>query len=445
LYFSEKQIQALAPNASALNAGMGLAAVSKWQLLGKSNRAFWGEIKGSGQKSYLTQVDLRSPAYKCTCPSRIFPCKHAIAIMLLSVDSLKEFQDLTEPEWVESWINKRLTKEEEPGKSKEQSSGENEKSNKGREKTQAERMLSVQTGVAELELWLKDLIKVGLMELPSRPLSDFNKVASRMVDAKATGLAGAVKALAALNYNDSNAWPDKALKIIAKLFLLISAFKNLENLSPLWQITIKNLVGWNQSTKDLLTDPDAETVKDQWLVVGQESEENDDILIHRTWLVGCASNKKALILQFTTKFSKPENLLPAGSIIDAQLVFFPSILTHRAIIKVYTIRQTLQSQPSFFSNWEEVLTHISEQLAINPWINDLVVVLDQCRLTEQNGQWAIMDKDKCIQPADERFSLKSIMNWMALSGNRPLKLIFLFRNEKILPLGILDDLNYKLL
>jgi SWIM zinc finger len=42
----------------------------------------WGLCAGSGKRPYQTVVDLTGPAYKCSCPSRKFPCKHALALLL---------------------------------------------------------------------------------------------------------------------------------------------------------------------------------------------------------------------------------------------------------------------------------------------------------------------------------------------------------------------------
>ena len=42
----------------------------------------WGLCAGSGKNPYQTIVDLSGPAYKCSCPSRKFPCKHALGLLL---------------------------------------------------------------------------------------------------------------------------------------------------------------------------------------------------------------------------------------------------------------------------------------------------------------------------------------------------------------------------
>ena len=42
----------------------------------------WGLCAGSGKQPYQTVVDMSGPAYRCSCPSRKVPCKHALALLL---------------------------------------------------------------------------------------------------------------------------------------------------------------------------------------------------------------------------------------------------------------------------------------------------------------------------------------------------------------------------
>jgi Mg-chelatase subunit ChlD len=72
----------LAPDASSQRAAAGLANPSRWSGSGAAGDLVWGLCAGSGKRPYQTVVDLTGPAYKCSCPSRKFPCKHALALLL---------------------------------------------------------------------------------------------------------------------------------------------------------------------------------------------------------------------------------------------------------------------------------------------------------------------------------------------------------------------------
>ncbi|MGB8191873.1 MAG: SWIM zinc finger family protein, partial [Chitinophagaceae bacterium] len=78
---SEEQILALAPDESSKKSGKELSNASKWVSKGANETALWGECKGSGSKPYQTQVDLANIAFKCSCPSRKFPCKHGLGLL----------------------------------------------------------------------------------------------------------------------------------------------------------------------------------------------------------------------------------------------------------------------------------------------------------------------------------------------------------------------------
>lgn len=444
MIFTEQQIETLSPNPAAFNAGKALSIISKWTTLAKNERVVWGEIQGSGKKPYQTQIDLNSIAFKCNCPSRQFPCKHNIGLMLLFSSKPNEFKLIDEePEWVKSWINKRQTKASKP-EPDDRTSEEQEKLDKSKEKTQIERFSSVQAGVIELELWLKDLIRIGILELPNKPTVEYSRIAARMVDAKAPGLASWVRMLGNLNFNNSNEWQSEALTIISKLFLLINTFKNYDNLTPLWQTTIKNLVGWNQSPKELIASTETETVKDKWLVAGQITESNDDeITTQRNYLIGCESNRSALILYFATKFSSIETPLLPGSIINAELAFFPSVLPHRAVIKMTrSVENQLESQPSTLNSWQEVYEKKAEQQLRNPWSPETFVIINDLRLTNQENRWVAYDNEHCCVRIDPKFELQKIMKWLVISGNRKMRVACILKNEEIIPLGIFENNHY---
>lgn len=446
--FTEQQIETLAPNPAAFKAGKSLSSIVKWQLLSKSERALWGEIKGSGSSPYKVQIDLTVLAYKCSCPSRQFPCKHCVALMLLYSSSANDFSfSENEPEHIQTWIDKRQSKPKEGKKEEEERTEEElEKLGKAKAKTQANRFESVMAGAIELELWLKDLIRLGLLELPNKPSSDFSKVAARMVDAKAPGLASWVKSLGNLNFSNQNEWPGEAMTIISKLFLLIKTFRNFDNLSPEWQITIKNLIGWSQSTKELLDDNNAERIKDFWLVAGQETETNDDIVTQRNWLIGCNSQRRALILNFATRFSSFENLIVPGSILHADLAFFPSVTPHRAVVKMQrNVELELPVMPDFADNWTSVFQFRANQLKLNPWANDLLVLVRNVRLMNSENQWIVFDTDNKQVSLVPSFDLQKVMKWMIVSGNRPQDIAFILRNGKVIPLGIFKNHQYILL
>ncbi|WP_346113699.1 SWIM zinc finger family protein [Nonomuraea maheshkhaliensis] len=107
--WSRDQVLALAPDAPSRKAAQGVSAPGKWSSHGTTGLVVFGECRGSGSKPYLACVDLTEPAYRCSCPSRKFPCKHALGLLLLwSADGVPELE--AAPRWVTEWMDGRATR-----------------------------------------------------------------------------------------------------------------------------------------------------------------------------------------------------------------------------------------------------------------------------------------------------------------------------------------------
>jgi hypothetical protein len=91
---TEQLVEQIAPDSSSLQAGRGLR--KKVAKLGISADGTWllGECQGSAKLPYQVSVDLLNPSAplgRCNCPSRKFPCKHAIGLMLAYVNAPEKF------------------------------------------------------------------------------------------------------------------------------------------------------------------------------------------------------------------------------------------------------------------------------------------------------------------------------------------------------------------
>jgi SWIM zinc finger len=450
LNFTEPQIIAMAPDDASLKAGRSLAHRGAWLSSGSNDMALWGEIKGSGSKPYQTQVDIINLAFKCSCPSRKFPCKHGIGLLLLAAtDANAIAPHLSAPEWVADWLDKRNSKID---KSTEVTSV-NERSpeaiaalEKGKLKRANDRRNQVDAGVEELQLWLKDIAKNGLLSLRNKDYPYFSRAAARMVDAKASGLANWIKTLANTDFS-GNSWHKPTLAHIAKLYLLINAYKNLDHLDPALQTNILNLIGWNQSPKELVENADALTVKDHWLVIGHEEETIDDIVVQRYWLLGLHSTQTALILNFVTRFSPIEMTIFAGTVIQAELAFFPSAIPLRAVIKNQTaVHNVLPSMPVFTcSNFTQALETVATHLQSFPFFNDHIVIIDGLTLIDWNDNMYVHDNTGHIIKVNDEMSEEKIWNWMALCIEGPLTTAGIIRDNTFCGLGIFDKNKYFLI
>src|SRR4051795_4901480 len=101
-------VEGLAPDAASVTAARRLARPGPWSATGHDDHTVWGLCKGSGARPYQTQVDLSGPAFKCSCPSRKNPCKHALALLLLRAAG--DVAAGSPPAWVGEWLDTRAAR-----------------------------------------------------------------------------------------------------------------------------------------------------------------------------------------------------------------------------------------------------------------------------------------------------------------------------------------------
>lgn len=83
---TEQFILLQAPNAAAAANGQKLSRGGKFSSLHRDvdGTLYWGECAGSGKSPYRVSVDWTdpgAPVCRCSCPSRQFPCKHALGLL----------------------------------------------------------------------------------------------------------------------------------------------------------------------------------------------------------------------------------------------------------------------------------------------------------------------------------------------------------------------------
>jgi len=109
---TKDKIEQLAPDQASLGAALKLMKPASWPILAREADAslLWGECQGSGAVPYRVIVSPSDVGYKCTCPSRKFPCKHVLAIMWMHCDKPERFEPDASPDWVQDWLSRRRPK-----------------------------------------------------------------------------------------------------------------------------------------------------------------------------------------------------------------------------------------------------------------------------------------------------------------------------------------------
>ncbi|MFF3622036.1 SWIM zinc finger family protein [Streptomyces sp. NPDC002467] len=310
--WTAEQVLALAPDDASRKAGSRLGGAGPWsQIGGSASGSVWGLCKGSGSKPYQTVVDLTGPAYKCSCPSRKFPCKHALGLLLLwSAEGAGEPGEA--PEWAARWLADRAEKAARPA------AGAGGPVDVEAARKRAERRAArIGAGVTELEQRLADLLRSGLAGQEQAGYGAWEETAARMVDAQAPGLAGRVRELGTIP-SCGPGWPARMLEEAALLHLLDRAWLGVAVLPDQLAATVRSRVG-------LPASGEGEAVRDRWLVLAQYDSVSPDgrLTTRRTWLRGTGSGRPALVLDFGPPGRPPGPTLPVGLVLDAEIRFRP--------------------------------------------------------------------------------------------------------------------------
>jgi SWIM zinc finger len=433
------QVLALAPDAGSAKNGQALAAASKWSNIGRQAHAVWGECQGSGKDPYRTQIDLSEPAFRCSCPSRKFPCKHGLGLFLLLAKQ-GSFAEAEPPAWVAEWLAKRSqTKAAKAETSTAPAAKTVDPA--AQAKRQQKRESKVQAGLAELDLWLQDLIHQGLAQLPSQPYGYWDQVAARMVDAQAPGLARRLRRMAEIASGGQTDWASTLLAELGKLHLLIQGYLNQANLPPGLQAEVRSQVGWTISQDELLSTaaPD-QLLSDDWWVVGKQVELDDlaNLKIQRVWLWGLKQQRFALILSFAPRHLPIDASWLPGLVVPAELCFFPSSFPLRALARNRGESYFLNAVAGSINLTENSLTlaihGYSQALSQTPWLETYPLLLSQVtpRLVEE--QWLLVDSEGMAVPLEA----DALVAWriMALSGGKPLTLAGEWDGQVLRPLSV---------
>ncbi len=430
MQFTEEQIVTLSPDPASLKAGQGLSSQSKWVLAANNERALWGECQGSGKLPYQTQVDIHNIAFKCTCPSRKFPCKHGLGLLLLYVKSKASFKTQDEPSWVSEWLDKRKEKEE-----KKSEIAAKPVDVEAQAKRADARNKKVIQGIAELQTWIKDIIKSGLLDLPNRAYEYWQLPNKRLVDAQAGGLANMVAELGNYNYFDDS-WQYNVLNQLVKIYLLSEAYNNLETLPVDLQQEVKLLIGFNQNKEQLTA---LEGVKDQWMVLSKNVQPLDKIVVEHNWLWGVKTKKFALFIQFYPTAQLPEqNLLP-NTTIDAEVVYYPG-RNYRVLLKDWSLINS-NNDLVFLQNFEAAYTIFNKSLADNPFMDEVPILIENISFIKERNSFYAVDQQGFALPV--LVGIQAELHILAITGGAPVRVFMLINENSVLPLSILNASNPK--
>ncbi len=400
---------ALAPDTASRRAAAGLARPVCWSDAGTAGDLVWGLCAGSGQQPYQTVVDLTGPAYRCSCPSRKFPCKHALALLLAWAGGAVPEQGEAAgyaTAWQASRQARTAARAATDGQPKDPAAAAR------RAEQRAQR---VAAGLADLQVWLGDQVRAGLTAARAAGYGHAEAIAARMVDAQAPGVAGALRRLSSIPMS-GDGWPGRLLAEYGLLHLLARAHEQLGTLPRPLAAVVRSRVGYTTSREDVLATP---PVTDVWQVLAVRDVLDGSIPARRVWLRGQHTGRFALLLSFAPAGNfagSIEAALIPGLELEADLHFYPGEPALRAVTGTrYGSPAAAAGRPAGAGDVAGLLSAWSAGLEQDPWLTEWPVLLTGVPVPGEPG-WHLVDAAGLALPL-----LGPEPQWplLAVSGGHP--------------------------
>jgi hypothetical protein len=386
--YTSEQILGLAQHDYQVKTSRELAVAHKWHALGRDAQGIWAEIPVKDKAPIQTKILLKPLSFSCSCVSYYYPCQHSLGLMLLWLEHPEAFSQTQSPAWFIWSEAENIDDIEFPA--------------------DKERRARIETGLAELELWLHDLIRSGLEVARTRPPTYYQQMADRLLDATLGEVAKDIRQLSSISAKNPR-WHEEYLDILGRLHLLIQGFKRLDDLPQETKADLYLALDWPP-------DLSKETVTDAWHVVGRRIETELHRKIQKTYLWAEKEQRPALLIDvLDAKQSANTRLLP-GVVAKATLGFYKSTSPLRAeLISLNNI-----TQPELPVEGESSIKAASEKFihikTTNPWSRSYPIVLQDVVAEQHEGNWILRDSEGYFLSLPPRYGYGWYLRALSASG-----------------------------
>lgn len=171
---------AAAPNADAAKHGRALVMKKSFVKLhvSEDGTLLFGYCQGSGKQPYLCSADFvvpEKPVYRCSCPSRQFPCKHSVGLLFA-----KAMKHSFSVENVPEELSSKREKAKATHEKKQSTIAKPRTVNKS---ALAEKIQSQLQGIDLLERLLCDVVRLGIGNMNAKIAGELEEQAKQLGDA----------------------------------------------------------------------------------------------------------------------------------------------------------------------------------------------------------------------------------------------------------------------
>ena len=376
--WSEERVVSAAPDASSLAAARKLAHPGPWSDTGSNDVLVWGKCQGSGKVPYQVSVDTAAPAYRCSCPSRKFPCKHALALLLLwsrgeAADAGTETAGFAQ-EWAAQRAERATVRERRPSDLPADPAAQ--------AKRLADRMALMDAGIDDFARWLTDLVRTGLASARTQPYSWWDGVAARLVDAQLPGLAEQVRAMGS-DVHARTDWAGHLLLRAGRWWAVTKAWRMKDTLTPDELADLRVAVGWAVPTADV---QGTEALPGPWLVLGAHRSDDGRLQQQRTWL-RAPDGTVVVVLDFAAQSESLATPQLAGALLDATVARYPGSAPQRAMFTSPVAPLGTATSLGGGGSIPQALAAESAAVGLSPWRGRHPVLLAGVRVSLGDDGW----------------------------------------------------------
>ncbi len=259
LSITDDFIDRVAPNPEAARSGRGLVLQDKFQQLSRSadDSLLFGYCAGSGKQPYLCSADFLaadSPIFRCTCPSRQFPCKHSLGLLFAVVQG-KEFS----PAEIPAELAAKRSKSQANSKPK---NAANQTLKKVNQSALLKKIQAQLSGIDLLEKLTLDLARLGIGNMNARHAHEIEEHAKQLGNAYLPGAQSALRGYTRLFSRSSNRRNDGELTAAQREAVYSDA---LDQLGQLHSLVKQGRAYLQQRLEDLSCPPETNSAIAAWL------------------------------------------------------------------------------------------------------------------------------------------------------------------------------------
>lgn len=427
--WSPTRIASIAPDDRVAAAGLKLSATGAWTGLGRSENLLWGQYRSSGGTTCQVHADLSEPAFRCSCSSEKFPCKHVIGLLHL-------WRDGRVDEEVPTNVVRTQQGENGTGGTDEAAAGAasavaDTTSATGATDTtgaaalddgapadsdqrpafariSAHREQSITNGLSELDHWLSERVERGITTADDGLPAALRRLAARMVDAQAPALAPRLADLADLADlaesaesarpvgpaeptdvgNRGSDWERTAIAEFGAMHLLVRAWQERAHLPTDLVASVFQHLGVSVRNEIVLAEPE---VEDHWVVAGSQDRAEGRIMARHSWLYGRRTGRWARIIAYARKRDALPRTYTAGTQVRDHLHFYPGASLRALATQEYPATGAVTGWAPVPWSIPEARAAWRDALAADPWADARPAIVAGRLAIDEDGRLALSD------------------------------------------------------